>query len=108
MIFQIIPTAEASINTLMKSVSKVLLNPLIKFLFALATAYFIYGVIRYFFSPDNEEVRKSSKSSMLWGIIGMFIMVAVWGIMSLILDTLGESRITVDKTTGSYSVEQMQ
>jgi hypothetical protein len=84
----IIPTAEASVETLIASINKVILNPLIGFLFALAMVYFIYGVSRYFLSPDNEEVRKESKTQMLWGVIGMFIMVSVYGIMHLIQQTL--------------------
>jgi hypothetical protein len=103
MIFQIIPVAEASIVTLMQSVNRVIINPLIILLFALATVYFIYGVAQYLLSPDNEEIRKTSKSHMLWGIIGMFIMVSVFGIMNLILNTLGTSNIKIDNG-GNYTV----
>ena len=106
MTFQIIPTAEASIVTLMQSINKVIINPLIILLFALAVVYFLYGLARYLLSPENEEIRKSSKSHMLWGIIGMFIMVSVFGIMTLILTTLGESRIKLDGT-GDYTVQEM-
>lgn len=87
--FDIIPKAEASVVTLMKSINRVIINPLIILLFALAVVYFIYGLARYLLSPDNEEVRKSSKSHMLWGIIGMFIMISVFGILSLIMNTFG-------------------
>ncbi len=87
--FEIIPKAEASVVTLMKSINRVVINPLIIFLFALAVVYFIYGLVRYLMSPDNEEIRKSSKTSMLWGIVGMFIMVSVFGILSLIMNTFG-------------------
>jgi len=98
MTFEIIPTAEASVVTLMKSINRVIINPLIVFLFALAVVYFVYGLTRYLLSPDNEEVRKSSKTSMLWGIIGMFIMVSVFGIMNLIMNTIGVKDITVNST----------
>lgn len=87
--FDIIPKAEASVVTLMKSINRVIINPLIVLLFALAMVYFIYGLVRYLLSPDNEEVRKSSKEHMLWGIIGMFIMVSVFGILSLVMNTFG-------------------
>lgn len=107
MIFQIIPVAEASIVTLMKSVNKVIINPLIIFLFALAMVYFLYGVARYLLSPDNEEIRKSSKTHMLWGVIGMFIMVSVFGIMSLLLNTVGERNIQINNT-GDYNVDNIQ
>lgn len=107
MIFQFIPTAEASIVTLMESVNRVIINPLIILLFALAVVYFVYGLVQYLLNPDSEEIRKSSKSHILWGIIGMFIMVSVFGIMSLILNTLGESRIQLNGT-GDYTVGEMQ
>jgi len=87
--FELIPKAEASVVTLMKSINRVIINPLIVLLFALAVVYFIYGLARYLLSPDNEEVRKSSKQHMLWGIIGMFIMVSVFGILSIIMNTFG-------------------
>ena len=103
--FQIIPIAEADVTTLMESISRVVINPLIVLLFALAIAFFVYGLSRYLLSPDNEELRKASKSQMLWGIIGMFIMVAVFGIMRLILSTLGENKIQIDDT-GNYTVDK--
>lgn len=103
MSFQIIPTAEASIATLMGKVNEIIINPIIMLLFVLATVYFIYGIVQYLISPDNEELRTSSKSHMLWGIIGMFVMVSVFGIMRIVLTTLGESDITIEKN-GTYTV----
>jgi len=57
-------------------------------------------------SPDNEEIRTSSKSHMLWGIFGMFIMIAVFGIMNLILTTVGEKNIQVD--SNGYKIGELQ
>lgn len=96
MTFGIISVAEASVQTLMASINRVLINPLIIFLFALAAVYFIYGLVNYLLNPDNEEVRKSGKNHMLWGIIGMFIMVSVFGIMSLIINTLGVTNVKIN------------
>jgi len=107
MMFPIIPVAEASVMTLMKSINRVIINPIIILLFALAVVFFIYGIIKYLLNPDNEEIRKASKSHMLWGVIGMFIMVAVFGIMSLILYSVHEYNIEVDND-GQYSIGDMQ
>lgn len=93
--------------TLMKSINRVVINPIIILIFALAVVIFIYGLIKYLLSPDNEEVRKSSKQHMLWGVIGMFIMVAVFGIMTIILNTIGEDRIQIE-SNGDYTVGEMQ
>lgn len=103
MSFHIIPIAEASMKTLVNSIVDVLVNPLIIFIFALALVLFLYGVLKYLLNPENEEVRKTSKSHMLWGIIGMFIMVSVFGIMNLILNTIGEKDININ-SDGTYNV----
>ena len=108
MSFAIIPTAEASVITLMQSVNRVVINPLIILIFAIAVVYFIYGLTRYLLSPDNEEVRSTSKSHMLWGIIGMFIMVSVFGIMNILLTTLEVPKSDIQiNSTGDYSVGDM-
>ncbi|MCX6754197.1 MAG: hypothetical protein NTV03_04045 [Candidatus Nomurabacteria bacterium] len=101
--FGIIPVAEADIVTLMGSINRVIINPLIVFLFALAVVYFVYGLVRYLLTPDNEEIRTSSKSHMLWGIFGMFIMIAVFGIMNILLKTVGEENIKINN--GDYTVK---
>ena len=102
--FGIIPVAEASVTTLVQSISKVILNPLIVLLFALAIVIFIWGLVQYLLNPDSEEIRKNSKSHMLWGIFGMFIMVSVFGIMNLVLNTIGEKRIQI-KSNGEYTID---
>ncbi len=82
------PIAEASAQTLMNSINKVIINPLIILLFSLAVVYFILGLVRYLLSPDNEDVRKTSKSHMFWGLVGIFIMLSVYGILNIIVNTL--------------------
>ena len=91
----------------MKSIDRVIINPLIFFIFALALVYFVYGLVKYLLAPDNEEIRKSSKSHMIWGVIGMFIMVAVFGIMRLILTTIDEDKIKIDQS-GNYNIEEIK
>lgn len=105
--FHIVPVAEASVLSLVKSIDKVVINPIILFMFACAMAYFLYGLVQYLLSPGNEEVHKKSKSIMLWGIIGLFIMVAVFGIMKLILSTFGENSIKINNN-GDFVVDRMK
>lgn len=107
MSFHIIPVAEADVLSLVKSIDRVIINPIIFFLFAVAMVYFLYGVAQYFLSSDNEEVRSKSKTHMLWGIIGLFIMVGVFGIMRILLNTVGENRIQVNGN-GDFSVSSSE
>lgn len=95
----------ANIGTLVNSINKVILNPFIILLFAVALVVFIYGVVRYLLSPENETVRNESKSHMVWGIIGMFIMVSVFGIMRIILNTVGDKNIKI-QNTGEVNIDK--
>jgi uncharacterized membrane protein len=101
----IIPIAEASAESLVRGINRVIINPIIYFLFVLAFVYFLWGVLQYLLYPDNEEIRKKSKTHMLWGIIGLFIMVAVFGIMRILLNTLGEKRIQI-QNDGNYTIDK--
>ena len=100
---ELVPVAEADVVSLVKSIDRVVINPLIFFLFALAMVYFLYGLVQFLISPDNEEVRKTSKSHMVWGLLGLFIMIAVFGIMNLILSTLHVTNIVIDEN-GQYNI----
>lgn len=66
-----------------------IVNPLIVFLFALALVYFLYGVFVFIRGADSEEVRDTGKKHMLWGLVGLFIMVSVYGILSIVIGTVG-------------------
>lgn len=65
-------------------------NYLVPLLFALAFTIFLFGIFRYFIlGGANEEKRDEGKKFMVWGLIGFFIMVTVWGIVNLLVSSLG-------------------
>ena len=68
-----------------------LINPLIILMFGAALAYFLYGVVEFLANQANSGEVGTGRQHMLWGIIGMFIMISVFGIMHLIEHTLGIS-----------------
>ena len=65
-----------------------LVKYVVPLLVALAVVGFIYGIIQYFLYPDNEEKRKNGKSFMLWGLIALFVMVSIWGLVGILSNTL--------------------
>ncbi len=66
-----------------------LIKSVVPFLFSLAVVGFIWGIIQYFLNPENEEKRKKGKSFMIWGLITLFVMISMWGIVNLFSNTLG-------------------
>jgi len=83
------PPIPPSVLNLVGKISTEILNPLIALMFAGALVYFFYGVAAYIWNPDNEEARENGRHAMLWGVVGMFIMVSVFGIMKLIISSIG-------------------
>lgn len=60
------------------------IQPAIIFLFLLATVIFIWGLIEFVASADSEEGRTRGKSKILYGTIGMTIMLATGALMTVI------------------------
>ena len=79
----------APVKVFIGKISTEILNPLIAMMFSLATVYFFYGVAQYIWNPENEVTREEGRTRMLWGIVGMFIMVSVFGIMRLLITSIG-------------------
>ncbi len=64
------------------------LNTIIPILIVLGVLYFIWGVITYVISKD-EEAKTRGRSVMIYGIIGLLVIVAVWGLVTLIRTSFG-------------------
>ncbi len=58
-------------------------------LVALALLFFFYGLARFILASGDEEARKNGKHIMIWGIVALFVMVSVWGLVSFLGDALG-------------------
>lgn len=69
-----------------------IINPITGFLGALAIAFFLFGVLQYIINSDNEDGVERAKKYMMWGLLGMFIMVSAWGVIGLIQGTISSAR----------------
>jgi len=71
------------IDSLILSV-KGILNALVPIVIALAVLYFMWGVLQFISSGDDEEKRKAGRSRMFNGIIAIFVMVSIWGLVAFV------------------------
>ena len=79
----------------------VLSRSVIPLLFALAVVAFIWGVIQFYLNPENEEKRKKGKSFIVGGLVALFIMVAMWGIVGIFTTTFDLGN-TMPNTTPQF------
>ena len=61
-------------------------------LIALGVIYFVWGVISYVIASD-EEAKKAGRDRMIFGIIGLTVIVAVWGLVAILRNTFGLSNV---------------
>jgi uncharacterized membrane protein YidH (DUF202 family) len=79
--------AYASVDSIVEKVNKLIVNPIIVFLFALAIVYFLYGIFQFIANQENEEAKTKGKNHIIWGIIGIVIMMGVFTILNIIMRT---------------------
>ncbi len=78
-----------SINTFKDFICKAIsvLNDVIPVLFLLATVIFLWGVIQFILAASNEKEREEKKQFIIYGLIGLFVIIAVWGLVNILLYT---------------------
>lgn len=82
-------TDNTAFNSLFNNIIDNIVTPAIYLIVAVAVVYFVWGVMVFIQNADNPEKRKEGYQHMIWGIIGIFIMISAKGILSIISSTLG-------------------
>lgn len=79
--------AQGKITTFEGLVNKfiTLIKYVVPLIFAIALVAFLWGIFQYFFS--GAEKKEEAKDFLLYGIIGLFIMVSVWGLVRILTGT---------------------
>lgn len=83
----LIPAA-ASAQTLLNTLALVstFLNSLVYLFITLAIVIFFWGLIKYLLN-DGQEGKSEGLKIMLMGVVTIFVMVSIWGIIRLLQST---------------------
>jgi hypothetical protein len=65
-----------------------LINLALPVLIAAGVVYFIFNVVKYIIAGD-DNAKEQAKGRIIYGIIGLFVIVAVWGLVNLLGSILG-------------------
>lgn len=79
-----------AVSLVVARLSAYIINPTIWLLLAAGFGLFVYGLVEMMWSLNSGKVEQKGKDHMLWGIIGMTIMISVLGILNLLQDTLDQ------------------
>lgn len=65
----------------------------VPFIISLAVIFLLWNVFTYAIAGD-EEKKKASRINMVYGIVGLFVMVSIWGLVAILQSTFGTSGVT--------------
>jgi hypothetical protein len=65
-----------------------IIQALIPIVIGLAVLVFLWGVLQYVLR-SSDAGKDEGRQFMLWGIIALFVMVSVWGLVNILRDSLG-------------------
>src|ERR1700679_2129414 len=65
-----------------------LLNQIIPILIAFTVVYILWGIFQSFVKGSEEE-RTAGHKKILYGIIALFIMISIWGLVNILVNTTG-------------------
>jgi len=69
---------------------RIINSVIVPLIFALAFLAFIWGIVQGFIlNADNDEKRKEAKKFAIYGIVGFFLMLSVWGLVGMLTNTFG-------------------
>ena len=55
----------------------------------IALLVFLWGLAKFIFKANDPEANEEGKNIMRWGLIALFVMVSVWGIIGFLQRELG-------------------
>lgn len=73
-------------QTIMQNFNDMIINPLIILLLVSAVVYFLFGVMLFVKNQDSEDAQVEGKRHMVWGIVGIAVIISVFGILNLLND----------------------
>jgi hypothetical protein len=95
-VFPILASAQlGQTEGILNQVKNIVTDVLIPLAFTLALLFFFYGIAKYIWSVGQEK--EEGKKIMIWGVIALFVMSSVWGLVSFIQGELNLSNNTSGK-----------
>ncbi len=64
-----------------------ILNLIFPVLLAIAVFVIAWGIFKFILNAGDEEARKSGRSFILWGVVGVFLMLSIWGLVNILVGT---------------------
>ena len=62
---------------------------IVPLLLSLAILVFFWGIVKFITHAGDEKAREEGKNIMIWGMVVIFVMVALWAIVGYLQESIG-------------------
>jgi len=62
-----------------------ILSPIVYLIMAASVVAFLFGVFKFIKAEGDDK--QSGREFILWGLVGLFVMVSIWGLVSILSNT---------------------
>ncbi len=91
-----------ALDLVLYKINMYIINPAIEGAFIVAFVIFIWGVFQFIRNADDKVKRQEGKDHMLWGIVGFVIMFGVFGIMTILGNTVEVTGLTLNSKQQTF------
>lgn len=91
-LFTVTPFIASAAVTDFKSLMQLFVNLLgsvIGLLYMAAFVAFFWGIALFILNTNDDKKREEGKTWMLWSVIALFVMITIWGLVGLLVNTVG-------------------
>ena len=78
----------SNVRRLLESIGD-LVNLALPIVVGIALLGFFWGLAQFIFAQGDIEKKTDAKKTMIWGIVALFVMVSVWGLVRFIGSAVG-------------------
>jgi hypothetical protein len=75
--------------TLLDRMVDLIIDPAVRVVFTLGLFFFLWGFVEFLWQLKDGKASEEGKNHMIYGLVGMLIMVSVYGIIALVMNTFG-------------------
>ncbi|MEI8062002.1 MAG: hypothetical protein WCG97_01770 [bacterium] len=78
---------------------------LIPFIIALTILVFLWGVFKLIWAGDSDAAVTEGKVFITWGIVSLFVMVSVWGLVRIFTKTFFDDQFFIPQLRTTMLIE---
>lgn len=98
----VIVLAVTTINSAVTTIGNIF-DLVVPILMVVASVVFIWGIISYILAAGSDDRKKEAKNLIIWGLVALFVIVAMWGLVQILGKTFGVESTGIPNAPGGIT-----